>query len=67
MRRAHVPVIAVLVLAAVAWASDQPPKLAYSIEDQFKVTHTHQECAGAVTLLLGGGPVPSRPGSCTGT
>lgn len=44
----------VFALAATGMASEEPPLLDYSIEDQFGTTHRDEDCGGAVAILLGG-------------
>ncbi len=49
---------AAVLLAALAatglHAAEVPPRLEFSLADQFGETHTDEDCSGAVVVLLGG-------------
>ena len=47
-------IVAATVSPTDAQAADETPILEYSIEDQFGMTHTEEECRGAVAIFLGG-------------
>ncbi len=44
----------VFAVAVAGLASEEPPPLDFSLEDQFGNTHRDEDCGGAVTILLGG-------------
>ena len=48
-------VIAAVLTVSVSLAADSPPKLNFTLEDQFGTLHTDEDCGAAVVLMLGGG------------